>query len=187
MATLDIDCSQSFSFALPCTFPCKNSGRLFLGCGYQLFLFFKIPYYASFYSVKRASLILFKTPDICMRQYPPNSPSQYFAYPLLELYSPYGCIYGPPVVDEGRQATFYDTLNGCSTEVDITNIVRAWIGDCMENKGLVLTASEGSNSLVYASDRLEFAGMNPMLRLVFENIVPPQPLSVHDCDVALHF
>lgn len=187
MIALDVDCHQSFSFALPCTFPCKNSGRLLLGCGYQIILNFKIPHFFSLCTVKRASVILFKTPDTCMYHCRKNLLTQHFAYPLLEFYSPYGCIYGPPVIDESRRAIFHDDLNCCSTEVDVTEIARAWVGGAIENKGIMLMASEESNLVAFASDRPEFSGMSPILRLTCENITPSQPLSVHDCDVALYF
>ncbi|SBW01682.1 conserved hypothetical protein [uncultured Eubacteriales bacterium] len=187
MCVLDLNCSQSFSFTLPCSFTCKNSGRVLLGCGYQVFLYFDIPPCLDLYSVKQARLVLFKIPDSGTSCYPEKPPVRCFACPLLEFYSPYGCAYSPPVIDEGHRVNFYDNPNLCSTEVDVTETVNAWARGSIENKGIILTAMEDSRLIIYASGQYEIAGMSPMLRLVYENTTICQPLSVENCDVALRF
>lgn len=187
MSVLDLNCNQSFSFTLPCTFTCKNNGRVLLGCGYQVFLYFEIPPCIDLYSVEQARLILFKIPDSGMTCYSEKPPAQCFAHPLLEFYSPYGCTYSPPVIDEGRGTVFNVNPNICFTEVDVTEIVNAWARGSIENKGLILSAMEESKLIIYASDQYVIGGMSPILRLVYKNVTICQPLSVQNCAVALHF
>lgn len=187
MSVLDLSCSQSFSFSPPCPLPCKNSERALLGCGYQLFLYFEIPSCVSPCSIKKARLVLFKLPDSGTRYYQDTSPNPFFAYPLLDFYSPYGCLYAPPSIDGGREVIFYDDASRCCTEADVTDLATAWADGSIENKGLILTAGEGSKLITYASDRHEIWGMRPMLRLVCGNNPECQPLSMRECEVALQF
>lgn len=187
MGVLDLKCGHSFSSAPLCPSPCKSSGRMLLGRGYQISLYFDVPPCICPGSVKQARLILFKIPESGMYCYPCSPPAEYSAYPLLEFYSFYGCMYAPPDVDEGRRAVFYDSPGRCTTEVDITDTVNAWLENSIENKGLLLTGGEDSSLTVYASHHYEGCGMSPMLRLVCGDLAACQPLSIQSCDVALRF
>lgn len=187
MDVLDLKCGHSFSSAPLCPSSCKNSERMLLGRGYQIFLYFEVPPCIGMRSVKQARLILFKIPEIGTYCYSGTPPSAYFAYPLLEFYSPYGCMYAPPYIDDGRGTEFCDAPDRCTTEVDVTGMVNAWLENSIENKGLLLTASEDSSLIVYASHQYESRAMNPMLRLVCEDIAVYQPLSMRSCDVELRF
>jgi hypothetical protein len=135
--------------------------------------------------LKQARLVLYKVPGGDAARHPECPFDRYRVDPLLDFYSVYGRLYGPPRVDETLRVEFSSNPNQCVTEIDITVIVNAWLGGVLENKGLMLTGNENTHRLDYASAQVHPAGMRPMLRLVCEDVTICQPLSVLCCTVSL--
>jgi len=132
----------------------------------------------------RAKLTLFKIPTPCEEELKKSKCPFYNGYPLLDYFSAYSCIYEPPVFDYGVGGFFEDLESCCYMEADISCIVRAWIDEKIENKGLRLTYKRGSKLITYALDTYEIIGMHPMLRLTYEESIC-EPLSSVPCVVKI--
>lgn len=164
--------------------PCDNPSVLFLGCGFETFLSIKIPSCVEFRNLKQARLILFKIPEARPRY---CARDRYRAYPLLDFFSAYGYLFAAPNIDDGRGLCFSDDPGQSVLEIDVTEIVGAWLDGTIENKGLVLTGPRNTCPIACASNRHEIAGMHPFLRLIYDDITICQPLSVMPCTVDLDF
>lgn len=178
MTVYDVVCESSFNICSRCAGPLRERGVLYLGQGASIALNFSLPPVFGLQSLKKASLVLYKIPGYC---HPAPTHGNYFAWPLLDYFSVYGCAYAPPRVDAALKTPFSDDLNRCVLEVDVTAIVEAWQNGAPENRGLLLTGAENARRVACASERYEAPGMRPMLRLFTEDVLLCRPLSARDC------
>jgi len=176
LSILDLNCRESVSLPKEGCNLCGCEESLLLGGNYQIYLSFELPpdYYLK--NLKQAKLVLYKLPMIVQSE----GSSDYEIYPLLNFFSAFSGVFEPPAVDEERKETFTDQESCAYSEADITNIVKAFLGEKVENKGLLLTGSEETRIITYASDRYERRGMRPMLRLIYEDMICI-PLSCVPC------
>lgn len=153
-----------------------------------IYLFFELPVYLCSCKLTQARLILFKIPpsDLLSRN-EESLESRYKVYPLLDFFNIYSCLFSPPDIDYGRKIVFHNNENSSYTEIDITQIVKDWVENEIENKGLLLTGSKNSKNITYASDRYKVAGMRPMIRLTYEGIDVCHELSCVPCEVKINY
>ena len=170
MKLLDLNAKDAVSTSDDCKF---FSDNLFLGRGfsqnYILHLFFDLRTGHVFCSMKleRAELVLFKKPLKNIENYSMNDNNEYGLYPLLDFFNVYTCDFSSPAVDQSMEILFGNNNLGY-TEIDITDIVKAWINGDIENRGLLLMGIGDSPLISYASSVFPVKGMQPLLRLFYE-------------------
>jgi hypothetical protein len=154
--------------------------KIYWGFPFQTYLFFEIPTEVYVTPLLRANLILHKIPNCC-RINREVVQTGYVLSPLLNYYSIYSDCYSFPEVDLNYSVEYSNSPCTGYSEIDITNIVVSWMNGTTENKGLLLTGSPCTESLVYASGDDEISAMHPMLRLKYEGGTPV--LTPADCVV----
>lgn len=182
MSILDLQCQETANTSLTCQFCNINKDYLLLGNGFQIYLFFELPPYPYIKNLKQATLILFKTGTNCPSMETTDF-VHYNAFPLLDYFSAYICKFTPPAKDYTKKITFTDRSRQAYTEIEMTGIVKSWIDEELENKGLLLTGKKETPLLTYASELYDIKGMRPMLRLIYKDYVICPPLSVAPCIV----
>ena len=180
MSILDLRCQEAVSFLSGSCNACVATETLLLGGDNQIFLSFDFPPYAYLKLLKQAKLILFKIP---LQMKTASDYTSYSAYPLLDYFSVYSCMYDPPMADYGRHEIFVDKQSCAYTEADITNVVKDWIEEEIENKGLLLTGNINKRLITYASGQYHRKGMRPKLRLIYEDSGICPPMSTTSCTV----
>ncbi len=160
-----------------------QSDKLRLGDRFQTYLFFELPPPVFFSPLKTARLILFKIPLYAAKSPLMPQGDRYSVCPLLDFFSVYSDWYAPVRIDDSLCMDYEDQVWSSSTQIDITEIAAAWIGERLENKGLLLTGYPNARPVAYASDRYETAGMRPMLRLTYAGTT--RPLSAAPCTVGI--
>lgn len=202
MKILDLLCKNSVSFSKSGCNDKINDQILYLGGCYNYLscLYFAIPPCLFNKDLKSAKLILYKYPisqstafnskcdcynecDCCWECCYYEDNNNYIAAPLLEFFSAFSSFYCIPRVDLCRKIEFVNYTNLCYTEVDITEIVKAWSDGDLENKGIMLAGSNGSNFIGYGSEKSDIPGIRPILRLVYKEFTLCQKLSSTPCSV----
>ncbi len=186
MSLLDLECQKSVSSSKDCLYIDGNKEYLRLGCDYQIYLSFSFPPYSCLKYLKQAKLILFKIPAQFFGVQTTDKCDHYSIYPLLDFFSPYSCIFTPPAIDFSRKETFEDNECSSYTEADITPIVKAWINEEVENKGILLTGNLETRLITYASDRYIIKGLHPFLRLNYVETDLCQPYSTTPCTIEIN-
>lgn len=170
MSVIDLECIKS-EYCIACG--CHNvpAGQLLrLGqCNGKLFevaLFFHLPPAVGSHQIKQARLFLFKvTQEVCC-SCPENMENEYSAYPLLEFFGS-GCCFDTPQYDKNLHVEFRDRACISDTEIDITKLVKAWVSEQIDNKGILLQGCKG-DLLTYASIRHKDMGMRPFVRISYQ-------------------
>ncbi len=182
MSILDLMCKDSVSFSNNRCNTKINNTILHLGGHHKYLscLYFDFPPYSCLKNLKSAKLILFKHP---MSQYKTFDSKcdyrgkcdchvgcnrHYIVSPLLEFFSAYSCLYSVPKADFSKKMKFDDDVSLCYTEIDITEIVKEWIDDNMENKGLMLIGNDSNKLISYASEKNDIPRMCPIIRLIYK-------------------
>ncbi|WP_099204152.1 DNRLRE domain-containing protein [Scatolibacter rhodanostii] len=180
MAMIDIKCTESISQIPKSQYTVYQNDKLYLGCNSQICLFFELPLFIFLNQIKSARLILFKIPlqePICLD----TRNNRYTVYPFLDFFSVYGHCYETPQVVDNLSIEYKDQIEKSYTEVDITEIVKAWIDQSLENKGILLRADPLAAYLAYASNRYKIRGMHPILRITLDGV--NFPMHVAPCAV----
>lgn len=173
MKLLDLKAKEAVSTSDDCNF-FYNGDNLLLGRGfrqdYMMHLFFDLHMGQVFCSrqLEQAKLVLFKKP---LNNYCSSSQSndnKYGLYPLLDFFNAYTCDFCPPAVDQGMEILFENNSCLSYTEIDVTDIVKAWMSGDIENKGLLLIGIGDSPLISYVSSNFCVKGMRPLLRLIYE-------------------
>ncbi len=175
---MDLKCTESVSSSKDCQYIESDRKYLRLGHDYQIYLSFELPPYSCIKNLLQAKLLLFKISTTCEEEQKRSECQFHSVYPLLDYFSAFSCMYEPPDFDCGLGEMFEDLESCCYTEADISLIVRAWIDEEIENRGLLLTGKRSSRIITYASDTYDIRGMQPMLRLAYEESVCEPLLSV---------
>lgn len=188
MSALDLKCQSSFSSSRSGGPAEMDKNLLLLNEEYRIYLYFDLPAFICAQSVKNVRLVLFKVPlwdterDKSQNKMPRN---RCHICPLLDYFTPFSGLYSPPGIDRHRRILFWDRCDGGCTEIDVTDIVKAWADGEIENKGFLLTSHRQAPPVTYASHRYEIAGMRPLLRLICERGGICPPLSVEPCTVQI--
>lgn len=182
MSLIDLECKESIYMAQGGGYNAKDRKHLLLGeaCRnqYMIYLFFTLPSYMCIKYLKQARLILFKMPQEDRACSGANeSCGQYYVGPLMDFFSIYSDQYGGLTIQESQVVKFKDTYCCSYTDIDITSIVKGWLEEKIENKGLLLYGSREASLLTYASSRYSIEGMRPRIRLIYENYDGCQILS----------
>lgn len=181
MSIMDLTCKDSISYSKRCNKDIDGDS-LYLGsyyrCNYLICLYFALPRYSFLQKLKKASLILYKMPEDHderrrYRRYNKNEQyknykDQYIVCPLEDYFSAYSSDFSIPDPDFDRKQEFRDIIHSCFTEIDITDIVKDWINEEIENRGLILLGKKDSHLITYASKKCSISRMCPTLRLIYE-------------------
>lgn len=186
MSILDLDCNDSLFFSKECILNNPKKNCLILGHEHQrdlsIYMNFRLPPSLYKKSLINASLVLFKlTNDHCYEK-----KSGYTIYPLLDYFNYYYCKFTPPSVSKQYKINFH--IKECEgyTEIDITNIVKAWLNEVIHNHGILITGDSCASPIKYASNRNDITCMHPILRLNYEeNSILPH-LTCAPCNVELN-
>lgn len=178
MSIIDLNCKEAISFTNNGCF-INEKKFLLLDNDYLIYLLFDFVPYSCLKHLKQARLILFKLPDKCMKYQIDN---KYIIYPLTEFFSIYSCLY----VDYSRGYTFEGSRYCSFIEMDITDIVEAWLKEEIENKGLLLKGHNSFQYNIFASEKYEVKGMRPMLRIIYEENQSYKSLSIAPCTVKVN-
>ncbi|HZK43989.1 MAG TPA: hypothetical protein VFC73_06835 [Syntrophomonadaceae bacterium] len=176
MSILDLMCKDSVSFSKNRCNTRINNTILHLGGhhNYLSCLYFDFPPYSCLKNLKNAKLILFKLPMSQYKTFDSRCGSHrvyrhhYIVSPLLEFFSVYSYLYSVPKADYSKKMTFDDDVSLCYTEIDITGIVKEWIDDSMENRGLMLIGNHSNKLISYASEKNDIPRMCPIIRLIYK-------------------
>ena len=177
MSLIDLECKYSTNVTNDCSKINKNKQTLMLGnyhCNnYLVNLFFEMPTYPYIINLYQAKLVLFKIPleYKIESKYLNEQKSIYSVYPLLNFFSIYHCDFSSPQINPEFKTNFYNNPLESFLEIDITNIISAWVHDEIENKGLLLAGNRYSETVRFASANYEINGMRPILRLIYDGIV----------------
>lgn len=174
MSLIDLECKESIYMAQGGCYNAKDRKHLLLGeaCRnqYFIYLFFALPSYMCIKYLKQARLILFKMPQEDRVYSGANeSCGQYYVGPLIDFFSIYSDQYGGLAIEESQVVVFKDAYCCSYTDIDITSILKSWLEEKIENKGLLLYSSREASLLTYASSRYSIEGMRPRIRLIYEN------------------
>ena len=189
MKVIDIKCQDSINSSLNCCHLEGPKDPLHPGRYNQIYLFFNLPAFLEPRQIDCAKLILYKAPPFGRRDENAQcEENRYYLFPLLDYFSVYSCKFCKPAIDTCRRVVFYNDYCKSYTEIDITSIVKDWLDFNIENKGLLLVGSGHSECVFYESNRSDFVGMRPTLRLFCSGISPfPTPtLACADCDVVIN-
>ncbi len=184
MAYMDLPCCKSICLPNDIEYNTSKNEILYIGCSFETYLFFKLPPAAFLNPLKSARLILFKVPLNTAENFSIPKSNYYSIYPLLDFFSIYTNWYRPPEIDAGLGLDFKDIPCISYTEIDITTIVKAWLNEKPENKGLLLTSAPNARLMAFASNQYNRAGMRPILRLTYMGI--SQPLGMAPCTVRVN-
>ena len=183
MSLIDVKCEESFYLTNDCCYIKNEPHNLLLGhdCtnDYSIYLHFNLPPYYYLQNLKQARLLLFKLAfSNCQ-----NQDAKYNICPLLDFLGFYYCTDSIPAIDNSRKVTFQDSDCSVYTEIDITSIVKSWIKEDIENKGLLISGNDCSHIIDYASSQYAIKGFRPMLRLIYDDNIYCEPLSTTPCDI----
>ena len=190
MSLIDLVCKESIYVTQEGCYCAKDRKHLLLGeaCWnqYVSYLFFSLPRYSGIGCLKQARLILFKVPQ----EDQASSCSSgvrvaYYVGPLIDFFSIYSYHYGSLTIERNQIVTFQDNVCCSYTEIDITSIVRNWLEDKIENKGILLYASRAASLITYASSRYSIESMRPRIRLIYEDNNGDPILSSVPCSVTI--
>jgi hypothetical protein len=181
MGYIDLNCWESVSLLNGSACGANTGDKLHVGCNFETYLFFELPSAAFCSRLITARLILFKIPMNSDEVHTTPWCNQYRVYPLLDFLNIYGNCYTPPRTDDNLRVDYQDQPCTGYADIDITEIVRAWLNKNPENKGLLLNGAPNAHLLSYASNKFETAGMRPMLRLTYEYF--DEPLCAAPCTV----
>lgn len=180
-----ICCSKDFNYIY------KEKESLILGKdqnrNYIIYLYFNLPPYSYLKKLKQARLILFKLPANYEENqaYANDYYTDYHVYPLLDFFSIYSYQYHAPSLDSSRRVSFKDNGYYSYSEIDITSILEAWKNEEIENKGIILMAGYNAQTITYVSNNYGATGMQPRLRLIYEDSCICPPLSEVTCKVEI--
>lgn len=189
MNIIDIKCQDSVNSSLNCCHLELPKDPLRLGSHNQIYLFFNLPVFINSRQIDEARLILYKSPPFgegdCNAE---SEENKYYLFPLTDYFSIYSCMFSMPAIDRGRRVVFNNDNCKSYTEIDVTDIVKAWLDLSLENKGLLLAGSKNAQCVFYESNRCDITGMHPTLRLICSGIGPfPTPaLNCADCNVTIN-
>lgn len=189
MHILDLRCRESASCAANRLYIPLDREKLYLGwssrCDYLLYLFFSLPPGWQPQRLRQAKLVLFRVPDVCggLQNGLQNRFAGYGVYPLTVFFSPYCIASLRQGILQNMGIGFWQDPLQCYTEVDVTSIVRAWLGEQTENKGLLLTGCCDAPLVTFASHQNGMEAIRPKLRLVFDTPCHTKPLSQAGCRV----
>lgn len=183
MSILDLTCYESFYLSRDYHYNNRRKESLFLGQDYMhnylIYLYFNLPPYSYLKHLKQARLILFKLPLTNSK----NLDSEYSIFPLLVFLNIYCYTFSTPRIDDSRKIVFKDNYCYSYTDVDITCIINAWIKEEIENKGIILLGNEDSRLISYASNQYDIKGMQPMIRIIYDEDCYCQALSTIPCNI----
>jgi hypothetical protein len=188
MSLIDLKCQESICFSEDCNYINTENENLLLGrsdyCDYLIYLYFDLIPCLFSKEIKQAKLILFKLPPkLRNRIYYRNQNVKYSIYPLMDFFSIYNCC---PNIEYNQIVNFEDRQCFSYSEIDITPIIKSWIDEEIENKGLLLMGNKYARIITYASDRYRIIGMQPRLRLIYEEKDICPPLKMTTCNVEVH-
>lgn len=173
MKLVDLKAKDAVSVSDDCSSSC-NGDNLLIGRGfcqdYVLHLFFDLrmgQVYCSM-QLEQAKLVLFKKPLNTISNSSSSENNAYGLYPLLDFFNVYMSNFCTPAVDKSMEVLFENDSDVGYTEIDITDIVKAWISGDIENKGLLLVGIMDSPLISYASSNFPIKGMQPLLRLIYD-------------------
>lgn len=197
MNVLDLTCVNSVSFSQTC----KTSRQMLCAGGPDGFiscLYFEIPGHIYGKEIESARLILYKYPPYemyysrCDTAYKCNAlcddthdcrPANLMACPLLEFFSKFSPSYSIPRSDCSMTVICPIDERLCYTEIDITGIVKQWIQNTMDNRGLLVTGCCPSRAACYVSEKEPDGGLHPTMRLIYRDFRElssvPSIVSVH--------
>ncbi len=193
MYIVDLKCRESASCAANRFYMPLDSEKLYVGwsncCDYLLYLFFSLPPGLQMQHLRQAKLLLYRVPAIygCLQSSGRDRLAGYSVYPLSVFFSPYGGAALCQGVLPDLGVGFWQDAAHCCTEVDVTSIVRAWIGGQTENKGLLVTGGWCAPLTTYASHQNGMEAIRPKLRLLFDVPCSARPLSLVDCEVKVEY
>lgn len=190
MSLMDLKCQESIYITERGCYNAKDKKSLLVGedyCNqYLIYLFFSLPSYSYIRNLKEARLILFKLPQVGDDDANLNQEcGNYSVAPLVDFFSIYGCNYSPACIDYSQIITFREECCCSYMEVNITRIIKTWIEEKIENKGLLLYGNKEAPLVIYASNRYRIEGMRPKLRLVYEDDCFGKNLSSVPCTVTV--
>lgn len=178
---IDIQCENSLAFT---DNPCDQVDKeIWIGTKgsytYWSYLYFNLMPIAHEVTVTSAVVVLFKIPvESKVNEwdyYEANRVNRYRVLPLLDYVSPYAYCYPELKVDYKLEKEFQIREEVNYTEVDITEIVKAWLGRNLENKGIFLTGLPSSKWLLYGSELASSKGLRPFLRVAYKTTPIPDP------------
>ena len=190
MPFTDLRCQESIYMTEHCYYSNSNNEILLLGKAcqsrYICYLFFELPPCFCVQNLVEVRLILFKVPqenkkDMSVK----NQYARYRVGPLLDFFSIYSCYYGPMCVDEYLTVSFTDEYCYSYVEIDITNIVRAWMQGNIENRGLLLSGNKYAPLISHASNQFKIDAMRPRMRVTYKEYSFCKPLSSVSCTVTV--
>lgn len=187
MSILDIVCKNSISYSKDC---CKteNCCLLYLG-GSQNFiscLYFDLPTNINIEDIKNVKLILFKYTFIENSQIKYCRNKHEFLYcvaPLLDFFSPFSCQYSLPKADYKNKSFFTNNKKLSYIEIDITEIVKSWMTNKIENRGLLLVTNNNYDVLSFVSEKTCMPKTQPFIRLILKNKINNSKLKSIPCKV----
>lgn len=178
MSILDVYCRNSIVFTN--NDYCEGEVNICVGkldgyC-YWSTLFFELSQIPNNIYLNEATIILFKIPiSVGQCCYYGEKGNKYEMAPLINYASPYTYRYHELHTEELLKQTFEVTPQSAYTEIDITNIVKSWLNEELENKGLLLTGDKSSKLIVYGSELDSNLALRPFLRIKYEKGHLPYP------------
>ena len=184
MGSIDLKPQAIFNYSASCFYRDPQRLTLELGCEKMIYSRFNLPLWLHDSILLTAKLILYKFPyytcGICKNV---NEHSQYTLCPLLEPFNVYGYFQTYPTINRLQCVAFGNSHDHSCTEIDMTQIVRDWCNNAMENNGILLSGKDTSPKIFYASNQYSISQMHPTLRLICKDAKILSTLQTVDCDV----
>lgn len=137
------------------------------GYMYWSYLYFDLNAIPKEITIIDAKIVMFKMPT---QQYGENNCVQtrsndYCIVPTLDYMTEYSYYYSLPKVEESLMCSFQVNEALSYTEIQIIDIVKAWINEKLENRGLILNGTKDSRWIMYTSIK---NGEAPFLRIKYK-------------------
>lgn len=193
MSIIDISCKESFYLDRRGCHTEHDMGRLLTGGtegnNYRSFLSFELPVFCVDTNILSARLVLYKIP-ISYREWGNRELNgrgrNYTVKPLLDFPSIYAASFAMARADEHDTVEFCENPRCAYEEINLTDLVCAWMDDKLENKGIVIEGCHDAGILAFASRRFPMIGMRPMMRIQYADTCNPKALSAISSSVEVH-
>ena len=167
MSQIDLRNIDSFILNERCKIIEEAEELLYIGRGVSSTLYIDLSGLKGITHIINAKLILFTVP--LNNRYKLHDKMEYSIAPLLDFINVYDECYTWPKIDDTNEIAFEIDKKQSYIEVDVTTIVKKWMSNELENKGVCIKGHSEYSCVGFAGNLFEVKHMHPFLRVQYES------------------